>query len=182
MREAEAIDSQPTADQLQCLTFALSSEVYAVDVLEVKEIRSWSEPTPMPETPDSVLGVMNLRGAIIPVIDLRHLLGIEPATPTALTSVIVVQLQTDDGSRSLGMVVDQVLDVCHLPLKQGDPAAEGAPSVISGYIRSLSLADERLIVILDLATIVGTSLGAENGLPDDAAQALVHAEEDSSAA
>ena len=95
----------------QVLTFALGQEVYGVDILRVKEIRGWSAVTRIPHSPPSVLGVLNLRGAIVPIIDLRLRFAMPSAAFTAVTVVIVLSLRTGNGQRECGIVVDAVRDV-----------------------------------------------------------------------
>src|SRR5262245_22125731 len=95
----------------QVLTFALGQEVYGVDILRVKEIRGWSPVTRIPQSPASVLGVLNLRGAIVPIIDLRVRFAMQSVEFNAVTVVIVLSLRTADGQRECGIVVDSVRDV-----------------------------------------------------------------------
>src|SRR3982750_4261270 len=95
----------------QVLTFSLGREVYGVDILRVKEIRGWSPVTRIPQSPQSVLGVLNLRGAIVPIIDLRVRFALQQAEFTAVTVIIVLSLRTEQGTRECGVVVDSVKDV-----------------------------------------------------------------------
>src|SRR5689334_24466469 len=92
----------------QVLTFSLGREVYGVDILRVKEIRGWSPVTRIPQSPQSVLGVLNLRGAIVPIIDLRVRFALQQAEFTAVTVIIVLSLRTEQGVRECGVVVDNV--------------------------------------------------------------------------
>ena len=99
----------------QVLTFQLENEIFGVDILRVREIRGWSAVTGVPETPSHVLGVLNLRGAIVPVIDLRARLGLPSIEHTATTVIIVLTVVGAAGKRDFGLVVDAVSDVsdCH---------------------------------------------------------------------
>ena len=99
----------------QLLTFTLAEESYGVNILQVKEIRGWSPVTAIPESPHYVLGMLNLRGAIVPVIDMRARFGMAPTDPTPLTVIIVLSTTRDDGStREFGLVVDSVSEVVQL--------------------------------------------------------------------
>ena len=97
------------------LTFALEGEVYGVPVLKVKEILGMRAVTPLPQTPDSVLGVINLRGLIIPVLDLRRKFGLPPQEFDRKTSIIVLDLVYQSEALLLGAVVDAVHDVQAIP-------------------------------------------------------------------
>src|SRR3954470_20965128 len=109
--ESRSNDTANGATTRQALTFALGQEVYGVDILRVKEIRGWSPVTRIPQSPASVLGVLNLRGAIVPIIDLRVRFAMPAAEFTPVTVIIVLSLRTEQGQRECGIVVDQVRDV-----------------------------------------------------------------------
>src|SRR6187549_2510099 len=94
------------ASQRQVLSFRLGDETYGVDILAVKEIRGWAPVTRIPQSGDHVLGVLNLRGAIVPIMDLRRLFALPSAEFTPVTVVIVISLATASGQRECGIVVD----------------------------------------------------------------------------
>jgi purine-binding chemotaxis protein CheW len=91
----------------QVLTFSLGSEVYGVDILRVKEIRGWSPVTRLPQSADSVLGVLNLRGAIVPIIHLRVRFALNAADFTPVTVIIVLSLRTQGGQHECGILLDE---------------------------------------------------------------------------
>src|SRR3954463_14358424 len=93
--ESRSMDAASGAPMRQVLTFSLGREVYGVDILRVKEIRGWSPVTRIPQSPQSVLGVLNLRGAIVPIIDLRVGFALPQAEFTAVTVIIVLSLRTE---------------------------------------------------------------------------------------
>jgi len=130
----------------QYLTFRLGAEEYGIEILKVQEIKAVSAITPMPNTPAYVKGVMNLRGAIIPVFDLRARLGMAASAYGRFTVIIIVTV----GSRAIGLVVDSVCDV--LAIASGD--IEPPPSLANGQdarvVAGLAHVGERLIVLLDL--------------------------------
>ena len=99
------------AESPQVLTFVLGSETYGVDILRVQEIRGWSAVTKIPNSPPHVLGVLNLRGSIVPVVDLRKRFNLEQAEYTAITVIIVLSVRSESGRRDFGVVVDGVSDV-----------------------------------------------------------------------
>jgi purine-binding chemotaxis protein CheW len=123
----EGIDFITNGDQY--LTFLLDTEQYAVDILCVEEIRSWESPTLIPNSPEYVKGVINMRGVIVPIIDLRLKFNIGEATYTETTVVIVLNVSKKGKSRTIGFVVDAVSDV----LNAEDSEIQNAPA-IGGYI------------------------------------------------
>src|SRR5215467_12353339 len=100
--ESRKADADVSRGTHQVLTFSLGREVYGVDILRVKEIRGWSPVTRIPQSPQSVLGVLNLRGAIVPIIDLRVRFALQQAEFTAVTVIIVLSLRTEQGVRECG--------------------------------------------------------------------------------
>lgn len=119
------------------LTFRLSKEEFAVEILRVQEIRGWVEPTPLPSVPHYVKGVVDLRGNVVPIIDLREKFRL-PLSYDATTVVIVVHVFTTQGERVVGLVVDAVSDVYTFNLDEVQPAPDISTSVDSQYIIGLS--------------------------------------------
>jgi len=144
-------DGQHSADAgAQYLTFMLAGEEYGVEILGVQEIKGWDRSTEIPNTPDYVLGVINLRGAVIPVIDLRRRFGMEAREFTKLTVVIVVRVDTNDGEKTVGLVVDAVSDVYNIDLEQVRPAPELDAAVETQFVKGLATVDDKMIILLDL--------------------------------
>lgn len=142
----------------QVLTFALGSETYGVDILRVKEIRGWAPVTRIPQSPPAVLGVLNLRGAIVPIIDLRLRFALPSAEFTAVTVIIVLSLRTEQGQRECGVVVDSVRDVVDLDIED----IRRAPSVQAGgssdFIEGITTSDEQMLILLDADELVTREL------------------------
>lgn len=157
-QEARAADPTAAGDPLvmaaQYLTFMLDGEEYGVEILGVQEIKGWEKCTEIPNTPDYVLGVINLRGSVIPVIDLRRRFGMQPREFGKLTVVIVVALETESGSKIMGFVVDAVSDVYNIAAEQVRPAPDLDNSVDTRFIKGLATIDEKMIILLDLDHIV----------------------------
>src|SRR5258708_8689389 len=113
----------------QVLTFVLGSETYGVDILRVQEIRGWSSVTKIPHAPPHVLGVLNLRGSIVPIVDMRMQFNLERAEYTAVTVIIVLSVQSRTGRRDFGVVVDGVSDVVNVNAAEvKPPPALASPS------------------------------------------------------
>jgi purine-binding chemotaxis protein CheW len=144
--------SDPTR---QILTFRLGEETFGIDILRVKEIRGWSPVTRVPQAPPQVLGVLNLRGAIVPIIDLRVRFALPSADFTPITVIIVISVKMPNGSiKECGLVVDSVSDVVDLTegMLREAPQISGAASV--EYIESLATIDNGMLILLDADALV----------------------------
>lgn len=142
----------------QVLTFCLGSETYAVDILLVQEIRGWAPVTRLPQTPTYLLGMLNLRGSIVPVIDMRVRFGLEQATFTPLTVIIVLSVQTSSGRREFGLVVDSVSDVVDInpsDLKE-TPRLTNKASV--ELIQGIAAVADRMVILLNVDELIRRDL------------------------
>jgi len=142
----------------QVLTFALGREIYGVDILRVKEIRGWSPVTRIPQSPDSLLGVLNLRGAIVPIIDLRVRFALANAEFNAMTVIIVMSLQTSQGQRECGVVVDNVKDVVDIALESIRPVPSMSGNNASEFIEGITAIDEQMLILLNPDELVASDL------------------------
>jgi purine-binding chemotaxis protein CheW len=133
------------------LTFTLGAEDYALDILNVQEIRSYERPTAMPGVPAFVKGVVNLRGAIVPIADLRVKFALCEAKYDALTVVIIMNV----GDRTVGVVVDGVSDVVGVSAEQIRPAPDFATALDARYLAGLILAEDRMLVLVDIEKVLG---------------------------
>ena len=127
------------------LTFVIGSEEYAVEILRVQEIRGWQEPSPLPNVPSYVKGVVDLRGTVVPIMDLREKFHLQ-ASYDGTTVVIVVHVITHQGERIVGLVVDGVSDVHQFDLDKLQPAPDVSSSLDNQFV-------------LGLATIEGSTGG-----------------------
>lgn len=148
----EAAAGDPAASQY--LTFLLDGEEYGIEILGVQEIKGWESCTQIPNTPDYVLGVINLRGSVIPVIDLRRRFGMSAREFGKLTVVIVVRAEIDERTKTMGFVVDAVSDVYNIEPEQMRPAPELESTLDTRFIRGLATVDDKMIILLDLDHIV----------------------------
>jgi purine-binding chemotaxis protein CheW len=141
------------------LTFALAEEEYGLPVLKVREIIQMMDVTAVPEVASYVRGVINLRGKVIPVIDLRARFGFPGQPDTERTCVIVVEVTTEAGKTLSGIVVDAVSDVLNIPEGDIEETPNFGGRVDAACIRAMAKVKERVIILLDLDTVLG-SLGA----------------------
>jgi purine-binding chemotaxis protein CheW len=145
------------------LTYTLGPEEYAIDILRVQEIRGYEAPTTIANAPSFLKGVINLRGTIVPIVDLRIKFNVGKADYTPFTVVIILNI----GSRVVGIVVDSVSDVTMLRRDQIRPAPEFAATVDTKYINGLCTLDERMLIVVDIEQLM---LSHEMALFDTAAQ------------
>ena len=167
-KAAEAVKAAPTrgGETHQYLSFFLGGEEYATDILTVQEIKGWDTVTRVPYSPDYILGVINLRGSIVPVIDLRVRFSLEKALFDAATVVIVVHVAGTRGERIVGIVVDAVSDVYTVPSENIQPPPDVMGSVDHMFVVGLANLDNKLLIILDIERLVISSV-----LGDDKAAA-----------
>lgn len=156
--DAERTDHAEYAGEEKILAFCLGSEDYGLEILKVREIIGLIDITPLPRTPDYVKGVMNLRGRIIPVIDLRLKFGLPAAEPTKETCVIVVESGTEDGDRTtMGVVVDSVREVQDIPRSAIEDAPTFGCEIPLDYIKGMGKVKDRVVVLLDCGRVLSTS-------------------------
>jgi purine-binding chemotaxis protein CheW len=136
------------------LTFSLGEEAYGVDILSLKEIRGWSPVTRIPQAPEAVLGVLNLRGAVVPVIDLRLRLGLRAAEFTPLTVIIVLAFPMERGHRECGIVVDQVMDVVDIEADRIKPAPDMTSARTAELIDGIATLDDQMLILLNPENLV----------------------------
>ncbi|HYM36582.1 MAG TPA: chemotaxis protein CheW [Steroidobacteraceae bacterium] len=149
----------------QILTFTLGAETYGVDILRVQEIRGWSPVTRIPQSPPHVLGVLNLRGSIVPIIDLRMRFHLESAEYTPLTVIIVLSVESATGRRDIGMVVDGVSDVIDIDSSRVKPAPDLGMQANTDFIRGLATVAEHMVMLLDVDRLVSGDVAGSAALP-----------------
>jgi purine-binding chemotaxis protein CheW len=146
------------------LTFRLGEEEYGIDILRVQEIRSYEQPTRIANAPAFIKGVVNLRGVIVPIVDLRLKLGCANADYNSFTVVIVLNVR----GRVVGAVVDSVSDVMELTKDHVKPAPEMNASVDTSFITGIGSVGERMLILMDIEALMSS---ADMGLMEQAATA-----------
>lgn len=134
----------------QYLTFILAGEEYGVDILRVQEIRGWSAVTRIPNTPEFIRGILNLRGAIVPVIDLRLRFGIEKIDYGPTTVIVVLKVTHNNVQRIVGLVVDGVSDVYNVREQELKPPPDFGVTVHTEFIKGMAAIAEKLVILLDI--------------------------------
>lgn len=139
----------------QYLTFIMADEEYGVDILGVQEIRGWESVTPIPNSPTHIKGVINLRGTIVPIIDLRQRFGLENVDYGPLTVVIVLKVNTLKGPRVMGIVLDAVSDVYSIAKDEMKEAPDLGDHVNTSYIKGLVNVNNKMVILLDINELLG---------------------------
>lgn len=149
----------------QFLTFNLGNEEYGIEILKVQEIRSWGPVTKIPNTPDYILGVVNLRGAIIPVLDLRIRFGLKSVAYTATTVIIVTRMRIQETIKIVGLVVDAVSEVYNIDESQLAPPPDFGVHVDTNFVSHLANIGDKMVIIMAIENLVSHELLTR--LPDN---------------
>ena len=144
------IMGQADSDAEQFLTFVLAGEEYGVDILRVQEIKGWDAVTQIPNTPEYIRGVINLRGTIVPIIDMRLRFNLEPMEYGPMTVVIVLKVEGGEKSRTMGIVVDGVSDTYNIPDDAIKPSPDFGAAVDTAFVHGLATVDEKMVIILNI--------------------------------
>ena len=142
----------------QYLSFFLGGQEYATDILRVQEIRGWDSVTRVPHSPNYILGVINLRGAIVPVVDPRVRFALHRAPFDSATVVIVVRVAGPRGERIVGLVVDAVSDVYSFAAENIQAPPEAVGTIDQMFVQGLAKHEDKLVIILDIERLVISSV------------------------
>jgi purine-binding chemotaxis protein CheW len=141
---------------VQFLTFAVDQNEYAVDIMKVREIRGWHDTTRIPNSPEYMMGVINLRGTVIPIFDLRNRFSLGKTTPSEKNVVVVLAV----ADRTLGILVDAVSDI--LTINRGDikqaPSASKETGIDDAYVSGLISVSEKMVILLDVEYLFDRSM------------------------
>jgi len=145
--------AQP-AEPRQYLTFTLGGEMFAVETLSVKEIIEYGQITAVPMMPPSIRGVINLRGAVVPVIDLKARFGAQPTEVTRRTCIVIIELGTDDDHQVIGIVVDTVSEVLEIPLSEIEPPPAFGARIRADFISGMGKIAGRFVILLEMSRVL----------------------------
>jgi len=138
----------------QYLTFLLAGEEYGLEILKVQEIKGWDSVTPIPNTPEHVLGVLNLRGAVVPIMDLRKRFALDNVDYGPTTVVIVVKMMDNEQERTVGLVVDAVADVYRLESNEIQPPPDMGGAIHTEFVRGLATVSEKMVILLEVDSLI----------------------------
>jgi purine-binding chemotaxis protein CheW len=148
--EQREVRTTYSSEDQQFLTFNLADEYYGVDILKVQEIKGYTTVTRIPNTPDYLKGVLNLRGTIVPIVDLRMKFGMGTTDPTPFTVIVVVNVR----NRIMGFMVDAVSDVLDLNAKNIQPPPELGSAVDITFVAGIGNSNDRLVTLLDIDRVL----------------------------
>jgi purine-binding chemotaxis protein CheW len=160
VKSAAMAGEADSAGSAQYLTFVCAGEEYGVAILCVQEIKGWDGVTRVPYAPHYLLGVMNLRGVIVPVIDLRARFGLPARAPDSSSVVIVVRVHTEIGEKTAGIVVDAVSEVYSVAPDNIKPTPELGATAERACVQNLASIDEKMVMLLDIDRLVATCIAA----------------------
>ena len=144
--------NEPSVEQY--LTFTLADESYGLEILKVREIRGWEPVREIPNTPDYIKGALNLRGTIVPIIDLRERFGMEKAEYSPVTVVIVLSFGDQKENRVIGIVADAVSDVLDINQQDVRSAPNLGSKIDTRYMQGMYVLDTRMIMLLDVNNLL----------------------------
>mgnify|MGYP001205208346 FL=1 len=153
MSEPTTITPGSATTTHQFLTFALGQEEYGVEILKIQEIKGFSAITPLPNAPAYVKGVLNLRGTIVPIVDLRKKFGMPEEAYTTFTVIVVVRVQ----GQVMGFIVDAVSDVLTVTGADIQPTPDLQGQVDTSFLTGLAKAGEKLVILLDIDKVLTTA-------------------------
>lgn len=138
----------------QFLTFILSGEEYGVQILRVQEIKGWNNATIIPNVPEYILGVINLRGEIVPIMDMRRRFKLDETPFGPTTVVIVVKVTNVDKTQTVGLVVDAVSEVYRIEGSNIQPPPDFGGVISSEFVQGLATVDEKMIILLEVDHLI----------------------------
>jgi purine-binding chemotaxis protein CheW len=151
----------------QYLTFMLNGETFAIGILAIKEIIEFGGVTPVPMMPPTIRGVINLRGAVVPVLDLAVRFGRPAAAVTKRTCIVIVELAGTDGQLVIGVLVDAVNAVLDIPASEIEPAPSFGARIRTEFIAGMGKVQGKFVIVLDVANVLSSvELGALDGAAD----------------
>lgn len=153
LEKTDKVFGEQSGELLQLVSFNIGSEEFGVDILKVQEINRMVEITRVPQAPSYVEGVINLRGKVIPIVDLRKRFNLEVKEYDKNTRIVVV----DISGNIMGMVVDSVSEVLRLPSNTIEPPPEIVANINSEYIKGVAKLEDRLLIFLDLSKVIDVS-------------------------
>jgi purine-binding chemotaxis protein CheW len=159
----------------QYLTFMLGGGVFAVGILRIKEIIEYGDLTVVPRMPDFIRGVINLRGAVVPVVDLAVRFGGQATAVTRRTCVVIIEIEDGDGQQVIGIMVDAVNEVLEIPRDQVEPPPAFGATIRADFILGMGKVDGRFIILLDLSRVLSVDEMAGLVSPDTAQTELAEA-------
>jgi purine-binding chemotaxis protein CheW len=147
-------DDQLRGEEGQYLTFTLGKEMFAIGILNIKEILEFGSLTPVPMMPEFIRGVINLRGSVVPVVDLAARFGGRPSVETKRTCIVIIEVSTEDGRQDIGVVVDAVSEVLEIPNSEIEPAPAFGAKIRTDFIQGMGKVNGTFVIVLDVDKVL----------------------------
>ena len=164
---AVAVTAQAAIEQKQYLTFMLGGEMFAIAILGIKEIIEYEGLTEVPMMPECIRGVINLRGSVVPVMDLSSRFGKSITAVTKRTCIIIVEIETDDDRQDMGVVVDAVNAVLEIPSSEIEPGPTFGAKIRTDFIEGMGKVDGKFVIILNVNQVLSVDdIGALGDMGD----------------
>jgi purine-binding chemotaxis protein CheW len=135
---------------MELISFQVRDQAFCVDLLAIREIRGWTQATPLPQSPDFIRGVVNLRGTVLPIIDLGARIGLGPTEPTARHAILVTEIE----GRVVGLLVDGVSEILSLPAESLQPTPDVGSTLTREFVRGLLSHEGRMLTLLSLDSVL----------------------------
>jgi purine-binding chemotaxis protein CheW len=165
-------------EEAQYLTFLLGSEMFAIDILGIKEIIEYGNLTAVPMMPDFIRGVINLRGAVVPVVDLSARFGRAASAVTRRSCIVIIEAESDGEKQDIGVVVDSVSEVLEIPEAEIEPAPSFGAKIRTDFIKGMGKVKDKFVIILDANKVLSVDeMAMLSGVEASSADKLVHAEQ-----
>lgn len=147
---------QAQGEEGQYLTFTLGKEMFAIGILNIREILEYGMLTAVPMMPEFIRGVINLRGAVVPVVDLSARFGGKPSDITKRTCIVIIEVTTEDGQQDIGVVVDTVSEVLEIPDSEIEPAPAFGARIRTDFIAGMGKVEGKFVIILEVDRVLST--------------------------
>lgn len=148
------MEEQTTQEMTQYLTFTINDESYALNVINVKEVQEFTSLTKVPRMPDFMRGIINLRGSVVPVIDLKMKFGMGSTEKDIDTSIIVTEVSMDDDTVTMGLLTDSVKEVIELNDSEIEPTPYIGTKIDTAFIKGMGKKDDTFLIVLDINKVL----------------------------
>jgi len=156
-QQSTDVQTEAQGEEGQYLTFTLRKEMFAIGILNIKEILEYGQLTAVPMMPEFIRGVINLRGAVVPVVDLSARFGDKPVDITKRTCIVIIEVATDDDRQDIGVVVDAVSEVLEIPASEVEPAPAFGASIRADFIEGMGKIDGDFVIILNVDKVLSAN-------------------------
>jgi purine-binding chemotaxis protein CheW len=150
----EAAVESAVEEQQQYLTFLLTGEMFAIDILHIKEIIEYGQLTTVPMMPEFIRGVINLRGAVVPVVDLSARFGRKPTEVTRRTCIVIIEVETEGAKQDVGVVVDAVSEVLEIPAGNIEPPPSFGAKIRADFISGMGKVNNKFVILLSVNNVL----------------------------